>query len=154
MIGNIVRLFPIFWNSWDLGASITDADISTGFHVCVSGWNSWGNVIKKTTWRKKRENNVQKVKTTDPPFSVPSPSPTFWLLWSLPAISGWRTTTETELQNSASQLQITCVSTKLHINCTLKLHNIAGTQPAGQFDLMVRVVSVAVAGVEVVFACN
>ena len=71
----------------------------------------------------------KKVKTTDPPFSSPSPSPTFWLPWSLPAISGWRTTTETELQNSASQLQITCVSTKLHINCTLKLHNIAATQP-------------------------
>ena len=119
MIGNIMRLFPIFWNSWDFGAPIADADISTGFRVCVSGWNSWGNVIKKTTWRKKRENNEQKVKTTDPPFSVPSPSPTFWLPWSLPAISGWRTTTETELQNSASQLHITW-----HYNKTSQCWNI------------------------------
>ena len=53
---------------------------------------------------------------------------------------------DNNLGRATKQRLTTTYNMTLQQNFTLKLHN--------QFDLMVRVVSVAVAGVEVVFACN
>lgn len=104
MIGNIVWLFPIFWNSWDLGASIADADISTGFRVCVSGWNCWGNVIKKLHGEK-REKTLSK-KWRQPTLLFPLPL-LLQHFGSFGHCLQYQDGGQQLQQNSASQLHIT-----------------------------------------------